>query len=202
MKFKIPIKSEKEFISNKLIFDTHNEYYKVIAKEYIKKGELILIEYPQINLFGEENIDKALQIMKIYNDKSESELYPRTDKFYKSEMIKDIHKIIAQSDIKFQKYFSDLTKVQIEKLYCKYLYNTFEGWDYGPLTLPQTAKFNHSCDPNVEYKFNKETGTMKVYAIKNIKKNSELFAYYLSNKSITNHQEYLYLHYGFYCGCH
>jgi hypothetical protein len=201
MIFKIPIKIEKEFVSDKLYFDINCEYHKVISKNYIKKGELLLIEYPKINLFGEKEIDKALQLMKLYNDKSESELYPRNDDFYKSPMIKNIHKIISNSDIKLQNYFNKLTKSQIEKLYAKYLYNTFEGWEYGPLTLPLTAKFNHSCDPNIEYKFDKESGTMKVFALKNIKNNSELFDCYLSNKSIDNHSEYLFQHYGFNCSC-
>jgi len=201
MIFKYPSKNEKEYVSAKLYFDISDKYHKVISTDYIKKGELLLIEYPKINLFGEKEIDKALQIMKLYNDKSESELYPRDKEFYKSPMIKNIHKIISNSDGKLQTYFSKLSKSQIEKLYCKYLYNTFEGWEYGPLTLPLVAKFNHSCNPNVEYKFDKESGTMKVFALKNIKKNSELFDYYLSNKSIENHSEYLFQHYGFYCDC-
>lgn len=201
MMFKTPVKFEKEFVSDKLYFDIKGDYHKVISKAYIKKGELLLIEYPKINLFGEKEIDKALQIMKIYNDTSEFELYPRNNDFYKSQMIKNIHKIISNSNIKLQNYFNKLTKSQIEKLYAKYLYNTFEGWEYGPLTLPLTAKFNHSCVPNIEYKFDKESGTMKVFTLKNIKPNSELFDSYLSNKSIDNHSEYLFEHYGFKCEC-
>ena len=197
MMFKTPVKFEKEFISDKLYFDIKGDYHKVISKAYIKKGELLLIEYPKINLFGEKEIDKALQIMKIYNDTSEFELYPRNNDFYKSQMIKNIHKIISNTNIKLQNYFNKLTKSQIEKLYAKYLYNTIEGWEYGPLTLPLTAKFNHSCAPNIEYKFDKESGTMKVFTLKNIKPNSELFDSYLSNKSIDNHSEYLFEHYGF-----
>lgn len=202
MKFKIPTdKPSENYISPKIKFVLDDEYNKVIAKSYIKKGEILIIEYPEINLFGEEHIDKALQIMIKYKKINENKLYPRSDSYFKSPLIKNIHKIIDNSDKKIKSQFDLIPKLEIEKLYSKYLYNTFEGWEYGPLTLPLIAKLNHSCQPNVEYNFNKINGTMIVTSIRNIKPNEEIFDSYLSNKNITNHPEYLFEHYGFKCNC-
>jgi hypothetical protein len=202
MKFKIPTdKPAENYISSKIKFILDDEYNKVIAKSYIKKGEILIIEYPDINLFGEEHIDKALQIMIKYKKINENKLYPRSDCYFKSSLVKNIHKIIDNSDKKIKSQFDLIPKLEIEKLYSKYLYNTFEGWEYGPLTLPLIAKLNHSCQPNVEYNFNKINGTMIVTSIRNIKPNEEIFDSYLSNKNIPNHPEYLFEHYGFKCNC-
>jgi hypothetical protein len=205
MQFKTPkIKCNNDFISQKITIIKENNH-RVIANKYIKSGELIISEYPKINLFGDEDIDKALQVIIKYDQLKENpsiaELYPRNDEYIKSPWIKNIHKIIKNSDKKLQKYFDLLSKEYIEQLYAKYLYNTFEGWEYGPLTLPIIAKLNHSCSPNVQYEFDKSTCVMNVFAIKNIKSGEEIFDSYLSNKNIENHQEYLFQHYGFRCQC-
>lgn len=116
-------------------------------------------------------------------------------------MIKDIHKIIKNTDKKLREFFNNYDKETIEFYYAKYLYNSFEGYNYGPLTLPIIAKINHSCNNNVNYNFNKKTGTMIVTSNRNIKAGEEIFDNYLSNKDIKNHKEYLLNHYGFNCGC-
>ena len=206
MKFLCPISKSKEFISSKIKFITNDSYHKVMAIENIKEGEIILIEYPKINLFGEEELDKGLQLTKKYIELNESTLYPRyidTDNFPKTNLIKNVHKIIKNSDKKLQTFFQKYTKREIEFYYAKYIFNAFEGWNYGPLTLPLTAKFNHSCDSNIIFNFDKTTGTMIVKTTKFIKKGSEIFDSYLINKDITTalHKEYLFNHYGFYCNC-
>jgi len=71
MKFLIPSYKSNNFISDKISFINSYEYHKVIANQNIQKGEIILIEYPEINLFGENEIDKGLQkegedIKKLY----------------------------------------------------------------------------------------------------------------------------------------
>jgi hypothetical protein len=204
MKFLLPSSKPNEYISHKIEFINTGEYHKVIANENIKQDEIILIEYPKINLFGEEEIDKGLQLTKKYIEMNESELYPRDiNNFPKTKLIKNIHKIIKNADKKLQKFFEKYSKIEIEFYYAKYIFNAFEGWQYGPITLQLTAKFNHSCNPNVEFNFNNKNGTMVVKTIKNIKKGSEIFDSYLINKTIskTSHKEYLYNHYGFYCQC-
>jgi len=116
-------------------------------------------------------------------------------------MIKDIHKIIKNSSSKLIDFFDNYDDNIIEFYYAKYLYNSFEGNCFGPLTLPTIAKLNHSCNNNVDFIFDENIGCMKVYSNKNIKKGEELFDNYLLNKNIINHKEYLYNHYGFICKC-
>jgi hypothetical protein len=204
MKFLNPMSKSNEYISSKIQFITNDSYHKVMAVDNIKEGEIILIEYPKINLFGEEEVDKGLQLTKKYIELNESELYPRNiNDFVKTKLIKNVHKIIKNSDKKLQNFFEKYTKKEIEFYYAKYIFNAFEGWNYGPLTLPLTAKFNHSCDSNIIFNFNKTTGSMIVKTTKFIKKGSELFDSYLINKDISKeaHKEYLFDHYGFYCNC-
>jgi len=188
------------YISDKIRFSNDSDYISVKAKQNIKKGDILLKEYPKINLFGEQEIDKALQIIRIYIDKKESELYPRNYSYTKTKLIKNVHKII-KSNSKMNKYFQNISNDEIEYYYAKYIFNTFEGNRYGPLTLPKTAKINHSCNSNVEFKFNEKTGQMITYAISDIKRGEEIFDSYLINKSIKFHKEYLYEHYGFRCDC-
>ncbi len=115
MKFKIPTdKPSENYISPKIKFVLDDEYNKVIAKSYIKKGEILIIEYPDINLFGEEHIDKALQIMIKYKKTNENKLYPRSDSYFKSTLIKNIHKIIDNSDKKIKSQFDLIPKLEIE----------------------------------------------------------------------------------------
>jgi SET domain-containing protein len=193
---------KSDYMSDKIINSNKNDYCSIRANEFIKKGEILLKEYPKINLFGEEETDKGLQVIKIYILHKENELYPRNYNYNKTCMVKNIHKIIKNADSKLKKFFESYSKEEIEFYYAKYLYNTFEGFKYGPLTLPLTAKLNHSCNnPNVEFNFDEKTGQMITKAIRNIKKGEELFISYLMNKQITNHKEYLYEHYGFHCDC-
>jgi hypothetical protein len=205
MKFLIPNSKPNEFVSNKIQFINNNDYHKVITIENIKENEIILIEYPKINLFGEEEIDKGLQLTKKYIEMKESELFPRNiNNFPKTKLIKNVHKIIKNCDKKLQIFFEKYSKKEIEFYYAKYIFNAFEGWNYGPLTLPLTAKFNHSCNnSNIIFNFNNKNGTMIIKATKNIKKGTEIFDSYLMNKTFTNinHKDYLYEHYGFYCDC-
>jgi hypothetical protein len=64
----------------------------------------------------------------------------------------------------------------IEFYYAIYIYNAFEGFQYGPLTLPILAKFNHSCKKNnIEFKFDTSKGCMIVSTTCNVKKDDELF---------------------------
>ncbi len=204
MKFLSPSNyTPNNFISDKINFTSDKDYHKVIATQNIKKGELLMIETPKINLFGEDDIDRGLQTIKKYILEKESELYPRDmNNFPRTEMIKDVHKIIRYANNKLGDFFSNYTKTEIEFYYAKYIFNAFEGSQYGPLTLPKLAKFNHTCDtPDIIFKFDKNNGNMYVYANKDIKKNSEIFNSYLMNKNISSHKTYLHNHYAFTCSC-
>ena len=156
MRYNKPSKNEQKFISDKIKIIENSDYYKIIAIKDIKKDDELIIEYPKYNLFGMEVIDREKQILKLYlenidniNDPIIKELYPRTNDYTKTKLVKSIYKII-KSDKKFNEYDKNL----IELCIAKYVFNAFEGYDYGPLTLPIIAKINHSCKPNVKFKFN------------------------------------------------
>lgn len=185
------------YISDKVYIDKKSENNKVLAIDNIKIGEILIKEYPKINLFGEKVFDRDVCFIKKLILSEEKELYPRNLKqFKRTRMSKKIFDRI--DSIKFFKNYDNLT---IEFYYEKHLFNSFEGYEYGPLYLPTIAKVNHSCDPNTKFIFDKNTGIMSLIAIKNIKKNTEITDSYLSNKEIKFHQEYLLDHYGFSCDC-
>jgi hypothetical protein len=197
-----------KYISNKINLITDDTYSKIIAKDNIKKGDILIIEYSDINLFGEILDNRELKILKKYLENKNQEniikLYPRNNNYVKTSMIKSIHNMIKQiknTDTKLYNYLIKYSKSELEFYFAKYIYNAFEGNDYGPLTLPYIAKINHSCNPNVKFKFNRENYCMYLISIRNIKKGEELYASYLENKNIKNHKDYLYEHYGFSCDC-
>ena len=223
-------KNQQNFISSKIQFCTNpgNNYKSVRSVSRIPKNEVILIEYPCATLYGEEDIDRGLQTIQKYfilaeqNNPGIVNLYPRIEDIYifpRTPLIKQIHKIInnivktvqnAKTNItskpvphKLQDFFSKYTKTELEFYYAKYIFNAFEGFAYGPLTLPYLAKFNHSCNSNIEFTFDKKIGTMTAITTKVIESGQELFISYLCNKTIPNHREYLLEHYGFSveCGC-
>jgi len=200
MRYNKPFKNEQSFISDKINLIVNSDYYKIIAIKDIKKDDRLIIEYPKYNLYGTEMLDREKQILKLYIDNMDDpdikDLYPRTNDYTKTKLIKNIYKII-KSDKKFNEYDKNL----IELCIAKYIFNAFEGFDFGPLTLPLIAKINHSCQPNVRFKFNRNTGSMHLYAIKNIKKGEEILDSYLENKNIKSHKDYLKEHYGFICNC-
>lgn len=208
MRYNVPSSSNDNYISNKIHFiNIDDNYNKVIAKTHIKKDELLIIEYPIINLFGELNNNRELKILQKYIENKDTtfikELYPRIKLYKKTEMIKLIHNLIhdAKSEKKIYNYFQSIPKEDIEFYFAKYLYNAFEGNNFGPLTLPKIAKLNHSCNPNVRFSFNKNDGCMYVYSNRDIIKGEEILDSYIENKNIKNHKIYLEMHYGFSCKC-
>ena len=216
MKFQTPKKlsssNTNNYISPKIKFITNNSNnHTVICTSRINKDETILIESPYATLYGEPDIDRGLQTIQKYmllaNEPFIQSLYPRNNNSFtypRTHMIKQIHKIIASLPDKHNKlcvFFETYTKTEIEFYYAKYLFNAFEGYSYGPLTLPLLAKFNHSCKSNINFKFDVSRGVMIVQSTREILPGEELFNSYLYNKIIPNHREYLLEHYGFSCNC-
>lgn len=228
MKFNIPCNyshNQQNFISSKIQICTNpqNNYQFVQSVSRIPKNEVILIEYPCATLYGEEDIDRGLQSIQKYfilgeqNHSGIATLYPRVEDIYtfsRTPLIKQIHKIIkniaknvnyTKTNIpalqKLQEFFSKYTKTELEFYYAKYIFNAFEGFSYGPLTLPYLAKFNHSCNNNIVFTFDKQSGAMVVRTTQVIEPGQELFNSYLCNKTIPNHRKYLLEHYGFVVKC-
>lgn len=207
MRYHTPILNKENYISDKIKFINSNDYNKVIAINNINKDELLIIENSDINLFGESSDNRELKIVKKYIENKDKffikNLYPRSQTYKKTEMIKSIHNMIknVKTDKNLYNYFQSITKEEIELYFAKYLYNAFEGNEFGPLTLPKIAKINHSCNPNVFFTFDKTNGCMYLKAKCMIRKNEEIFDSYLENKKIKNHKSYLEMHYGFSCDC-
>ncbi len=200
--------SEINFISDKIQIINQNDYNKVISIQNIKKDEILIIEYPKINLFGEKSDNRELNILKKYIQNKYNpdiiKLYPRNYNYVRTDMIKLVHnliKSIRNSDKNLYNFLIEYSKEELELYFAKYIFNGFEGEEFGPLTLPNIAKLNHSCNPNVKFTFNKNDGCMYVKSIRNIKKGEEIFDSYLENKQITNHKIYLKEHYEFECDC-
>jgi len=200
--------SQQNFISDKIKIINQNDYNKVICNENIKKDEILIIEFSQINIFGMDDKNRELQILKKYienkNNKDIINLYPRNYNYIKTDMIKSVHKIlksIKNTDKNLYNFLIEYQKDELEYYFAKYIFNAFEGNEYGPLTLPLIAKLNHSCKPNVYFTLDKNSGCMFLKAKRNIKKDEEIFDSYLENKQIKNHKTYLEEHYGFMCDC-
>ena len=200
--------SQQNFISDKIQFINSNDYNKVVSIQNIKKDEILIIEYPKINLFGFNSDLRELKILKKYienkNNPDIIKLYPRNYNYIKTDMIKLVHKLIKSIrnfDKNLYNFLIEYSKEELEFYFAKYIFNAFEGEEFGPLTLPNIAKLNHSCNPNVKFIFNKNDGNMYVKSIKNIKEGEEIFDSYLENKQIINHKLYLKEHYGFACEC-
>ena len=144
-------------------------------------------------------IDRDIEIVKIMMIKEEDKLFPRDIKqFHRTKMTKQIYKKLKDNNINNKKKIQDDL---IEFYYAKHIYNSFEGFEYGPLYLPYIAKLNHSCYPNTHFELDKTTGQMILYALRDIEKGEEINDSYLLNKKITNHKEYLREHYNFVCNC-
>ncbi len=206
MYFKQPSKkisdSKHLYISPKIFIDKTNKNNKVVALQNIKDGEILIEEYPLINLFGEKIDDRDVLFLKKLLLSSENELYPRDIKeFKRTRMTKKIFDKINNTNKTTQKFFEKYDSANIEYFYAKHLFNSFEGYEYGPLYLPNIAKLNHSCNPNTKFVFNKDTGIMTLIAIRTINKSEEITDSYITNKEIKDHKEYLNDHYGFTCNC-
>jgi hypothetical protein len=195
--------SEKVYIHPDITIKLDDEdNNKTIAKKDIKKGTIIIKEYPTINLFGENVNDRDVEFIKKLIQHRESQLFPRKiNQFKRTKMTKYILNKIDSSNNVTKKFFDKFDKMYTEFYYCKHLFNSFEGNDYGPLYLPLIAKLNHSCNPNTSFAFNKETGQMILITTRDIKKGEEIVDSYLCNKSIQDHKSYLLEHYGFQCEC-
>jgi hypothetical protein len=202
------VSSYYNFVSDKIKFISINDYIKTIATQNINKDEILIIEYPKINIFGLNQTNRELKILKKYienkNHPDIQTLHPRNNNFIRTDMIKSVHKIIKSirsTDKNLYTFLIEYPKEEIEFYFAKYIFNSFEGYEYGPLTLPNIAKLNHCCNPNVKFTFNKNDKHMYVRSTINIKKGEEIFDSYLENKNFKNHKIYLQNHYGFACDC-
>ena len=176
-------------------------YYKIIANENIKKGEIILIEKP---LYQETDIIKLLyEILKNKEDSDIISLYPRKNiELHNNPYLYNLIKLINNyNNIKVKKFLCLINTKILNHYYCKILFNAFQ-MNSSCVILPIGAMMNHSCKPNIY--FYEKQNEMYFEALTNINKNDELCYSYLRNYKYSNNKEkqiYLFNHYNFICKC-
>ncbi len=182
-----------------------DDNYKIIAKNKIKKGEIILVEEP---IYKEADIIKLLyEILRNKDDYNIISLYPRkymnlNNPYFNNNYFINIMKVINNyNNTKIRKF---LLLIDINTLffyYLKILFNAFQMNNYACI-LPIGAMMNHSCSPNII--FYEKNNMMIFEALTNINKNDELCYSYLRNYKYANNKDkqlYLLNHYNFICEC-
>lgn len=206
LKYFSPKENEKQFISDDILILFQKDFYKIIAKNDIKKDTIVIKEIPLYHLFGKIKYDRMLQFLHVMittNDSKIDALYPRQnieplDKNnpYNINLIKYI------KEANYDKIKDDLLlSKNLNKYYYKYLFNAFEMYN-SPVLLFIGAMMNHSCQPNI--KFYEKNNAMYFEALTDIKKGDELTYSYLRNSGVTTDKDkkmYLIQHYNFKCQC-
>ena len=181
-----------------IVNDINNN--KIIAKENIKKNEIILIEEP---VYKEKDIIYLLYIiLKNKDDTNIKNLYPRNNYNFNSIYLQTIYKLINNyPEKKIKKYLLMIEHNTLYFYYFKILFNAFD-MNGSAAILPIGAKMNHSCKPNVY--FYQKNNLMYFEALTEIKAGTELCYSYLRNYKFINQkdkQNYLFNHYNFTCNC-
>jgi len=203
-----PKKCETNIISQNINILFIDNNFKVLANSNIKKNDIILIEVPKFNLFGEKNNNMIIQmlylLLKNKDDISIINLYPRNNidliNLKNNPFILNLIKLINEyKDSKIKTFLLSFNKQTLYQYYYKYLFNAFDMYN-SPAILPIGAMMNHSCNPNI--KFYEKNNAMYFEALCNIKKGSELCYSYLRNYKFTSNKDkiqYLINHYNFIC---
>jgi hypothetical protein len=197
------------------IVDLNGEYC-VRASRDIKRNEVIIEcsnEYTYLNRPGGHIIDDpGLDLVyKMLHDE-EDELFPRKhnkfvlDNTYVKIMDRSIRDMLKdKKQQKFFQYFSSVERTKLIRYYAKFIYNAFALGDKGAAINVIAARFNHSCEPNVQFTPIYKDGCFVIVfkALKDIKKGEELFNSYLQDRDMRyiDRMEYLKIHYGFMCSC-
>jgi SET domain-containing protein len=174
--------------------------YKIIAKEKIKKGEIILVEKP---IYKEPDTIKLLyEILRNKDDIHIISLYPREYMNLNNSYLINLMKLINNyNNHKIRKFLLLIDIKTLYFYYSKILFNAFQ-MNNNACVLPIGAMMNHSCSPNII--FYEKNNTMIFEALTNINKNDELCYSYLRNYKYTNNKDkqlYLLNHYNFICQC-
>ena len=177
-----------------------------ISTNTINKGEIVLIEKPDI--FVEKFVESPLfeLIYQIVNENqidNYNKFIPNQIDTYENTFINEL-KNLSNKQIKNKLLkFND---EQLSLLIRKYLQNVFNmdntKKSIKPCVLYYGAIFNHSCQPNIDFKFDSSNYQMIFFANKKIGKNVELFDSYIDTSlNYKDRQERLQFQYKFKCEC-
>lgn len=94
----------------------------------------------------------------------------------------------------------------LHTIYCR-LQNNRHGQTFddihGTAVNPLYSMFNHSCDPNVDWRHDDENSTVTMFAERDIKKGEEMFISYIGKgKGLKERQAKLMPWFGMECACH
>lgn len=193
--------------------------YRVIAQEHIQPNTLIIVcqndyvhhNYDHTSIFKDSALDLVYKM--IIN--KEDQLFPRNDnqwnisKAYIKMMDRAIREIKSSGSYREQQHLkyllNNVSRHTLIQFYAKFIFNAF-SINNGCAINVIAARFNHSCDPNVMFNVNPDSGNIEFISIKMITKGSEICNSYLQNHSGSsmnkkNRQSYLKSHYGFDCIC-
>ena len=217
-----------DYINPKIEISYDNEKgMKLICKKnnYIKKGELILVEKALVCCKNEENLEKkrliGLNLSEINSYKKEE---PYQNLEMTNELMEKIKKYKEDYKIFFILYDGENKKLNIEERKKIYLNggekrigfekfkNIIDSNKYSAIRTilyenkkgfglwGYTSIFNHSCNPNINYF---SIGDFMIcFAIKDIKEEEELYTLYINNSSYYSlRQEKCLENWGFYCSC-
>ncbi|TGO52363.1 hypothetical protein BOTNAR_0327g00090 [Botryotinia narcissicola] len=94
----------------------------------------------------------------------------------------------------------------LHTIYCR-LQNNKHGQTFddtcGTAVNPLYSMFNHSCDPNIDWRHNDENSTVTMFAERDIRKGEEMFISYIGRgKGLKERQGKLMPWFGMDCACH
>jgi SET domain-containing protein len=171
----------------------------VFATEDIPANTIILKEKPLYNKTSKGNYYKdVLRIIRLALNTNREEflnLAPATFEEIKYPISK---KGFAK---RYDKYLKNTTLNTAKLYFEKYAINVF-AFKQDSAFLFYGAKFNHSCEPNVEYFCKRNKGCFIFRTIKAIKKDEEVFDYYIDTElPREKRQKKLLNGFGFLCTC-
>jgi len=186
--------------------DTLDKGRGFIATENLNKNEIVLIESPDCYIFKPKE-SPLFEILYdiICNNQIEqfNNLVPYNIIKLETKLINELKKI---KNTKIKNKLNNFDDFTLSLLIKKYLQNAFNMDNskktIKPCILYYGAIFNHSCIPNVNFKFDFKKNQMIFYTNKYITKNEELFDNYTNiNLNYKIRQSKLFHQYNFICKC-
>jgi hypothetical protein len=170
----------------------------VFAIQDIPENTIVLKEQPIYldELTGRYYHDTLTLVRKLIDEYKDDflSLFPHT--------LNEYNLIKRKNFIKnCDKFFKDVPIETVELYYEKFAKNCFAYKD-GSATLFYGAKFNHSCDPDVIYNYNKKEKCFIFKTERNIKQGEEIFDTYIDHSDPKKKRQKELLNiYGFVCTC-
>jgi SET domain len=171
----------------------------VFATEDIPANTIILKERPLYNKIQKKNYYKdVLSLIKLALEVTPEEFLNLAPAKFENIKTPINKKGFTR---RYSKFIDNVTLSTAQLYYHKHLINVF-AFKKGSAFLFYGAKFNHSCDPNVEYFYKQSKKCFIFKTSRLIKKDEEIFDYYINTElSKEKRQRRLLNGFGFVCTC-